>query len=96
MDDYESLSPTKWECKYHVVSIPKYRRKLLYGELGQYVWEVFASWRCRRKAGSNKVTSCRITSATQQPLRAAPSLKILCRRDGRRGYRLVSAPYTST
>src|SRR6516165_3563583 len=32
----------------------------------------------------------------QQPLRAAPSLKILCRRDGRKGYRLVSAPYTST
>ena len=32
MDDYESLSHTKWECKYHVVFIPKYRRKTLYGE----------------------------------------------------------------
>ena len=28
MNDYESLSPTKWECKYHVVFIPKYRRKV--------------------------------------------------------------------
>jgi putative transposase len=37
MDDYESLSPTKWECKYHVVFIPKYRRKVLHGELGQYL-----------------------------------------------------------
>jgi Transposase IS200 like len=33
MDDYESLSHTKWDCKYHVVFIPKYRRKTLYGEL---------------------------------------------------------------
>ena len=30
MDDYESLSHTKWECKYHVVFIPKCRRKTLY------------------------------------------------------------------
>jgi REP element-mobilizing transposase RayT len=37
MDDYESLSPTKWDCKYHVVFIPKYRRKVLYGELRQYL-----------------------------------------------------------
>jgi putative transposase len=31
MDDYESLSHTTWDCKYHVVFIPKYRRKVLYG-----------------------------------------------------------------
>jgi putative transposase len=37
MDDYKSLSHTKWECKYHVVFIPKYRRKALYGELKQYL-----------------------------------------------------------
>jgi putative transposase len=41
MDDYESLSHTKWECKYHVVFIPKYRRKILYGELRQHLGEVF-------------------------------------------------------
>ena len=29
MYDYQSLSHTKWECKYHVVFIPKYRRKVL-------------------------------------------------------------------
>ena len=33
MNDYESLSHTKWECKYHIVFVPKYRRKLLYGQL---------------------------------------------------------------
>ena len=33
MSNYRRLQHTKWECKYHVVFIPKYRRKLLYGEL---------------------------------------------------------------
>ena len=75
MDKYESLSHTKWECKYHVVFIPKHRRKVLYGELGQYLWEVFGSWRCRRKAGSNKVTSCRITSATPTAAWSGPIFK---------------------
>ena len=41
MDDYESLRHTKWECKYHVVFIPKYRRKVLYGELRQPLGDVF-------------------------------------------------------
>ena len=41
MDDYESLSHTKWDCKYHVVFIPKYRRRVLYGELRQHLGEVF-------------------------------------------------------
>ena len=41
MDDYESLSHTKWECKYHVVFIPKCRRKTLYGELRKHLGEVF-------------------------------------------------------
>ena len=31
--DYKSLSHTKWECKYHVVFIPKYRKKKLYEEI---------------------------------------------------------------
>ena len=41
MDEYESLSHTKWECKYHVVFIPKYRKKALYGNLRRYLGEVF-------------------------------------------------------
>jgi len=40
MDEFESLSHTKWECKYHVVFIPKYRRKALYGELKKYLGPV--------------------------------------------------------
>ena len=41
MDDYESLSHSKWECKYHVVFIPKCRRKTLYTELGRHLGDVF-------------------------------------------------------
>jgi putative transposase len=41
MDEYDSLSHSKWECKYHVVIIPKYRRKKLYKELRQHLGEVF-------------------------------------------------------
>ena len=41
MDEYESLSHTKWDCKYHVVFIPKCRRKVLYGELRKHLGEVF-------------------------------------------------------
>ena len=33
MNDFESLSHVRWECKYHVVFIPKYRRKVIYGKL---------------------------------------------------------------
>jgi putative transposase len=41
MDEAESLSHTKWECKYHVVFIPKMRRKALYGQLRTHLREVF-------------------------------------------------------
>jgi putative transposase len=41
MDEYESLSHTTWTCKYHVVFIPKYRRKALYQDLRRHLGEVF-------------------------------------------------------
>ena len=41
MDEFESLSHSRWECKYHVVFIPKCRRKTLYGSLRKYLGEVF-------------------------------------------------------
>ena len=41
MDKYESLSHTKWECKYHVVFIPKWRRKVLYEQIGRDLGELF-------------------------------------------------------
>ena len=41
MDRTESLSHSRWECKYHVVFIPKRRRKALYGALRKHLGEVF-------------------------------------------------------
>jgi putative transposase len=40
MDDVGTLNHTKWQCKYHVVFIPKCRRKVLYGGLRRHLGEV--------------------------------------------------------
>jgi len=40
MDNAQSLSHTKWECKYHIVWIPKCRQKVLYGKLRQHLGEM--------------------------------------------------------
>ena len=37
----KQLNHTTWECKYHLVWIPKYRKKAIYGELRKYLGEVF-------------------------------------------------------
>jgi len=41
MSNYGNLQHTRWECKYHVIFIPKYRRKALYKGLRQHLGEVF-------------------------------------------------------
>ena len=41
MDESESLSHSRWECKYHVVFIPKSRRRTLYEQLRRHLGEVF-------------------------------------------------------
>jgi putative transposase len=40
MQDYQSLSHTKWDCKYHVVFIPKKRKKLIFGAIRKHLGEV--------------------------------------------------------
>mgnify|MGYP003970110339 len=40
MKEQQSLSHTIWDCKYHIVWIPKYRKKSLYKGLRQYVGPV--------------------------------------------------------
>lgn len=41
MQTYESLKHTTWECKYHIVFIPKCRRESLYGHIRRELGEVF-------------------------------------------------------
>jgi putative transposase len=50
MDEYESLSHTKWECKYHIIFIPKCRRKALYGQLREHLGEVFRQLAQRKQS----------------------------------------------
>ena len=60
MDKLESLSHTAWDCKYHVIFIPKRRRKTLYGELRRHLGEVF---RKQDRAGRRHELGFRWTSA---------------------------------
>jgi putative transposase len=41
MSDYGSLAHSKWDCKYHIVFIPKYRRKKLFCQVRRYLGDVF-------------------------------------------------------
>ena len=41
--DEKSLSHTSWNCKYHIVLVPKYRRKVIYGKLRRDLSRVFSS-----------------------------------------------------
>ena len=41
MSKYRTLQHTEWECLYHIVFIPKYRRKVLYGSLRRHLGEIF-------------------------------------------------------
>ena len=50
MDEFESLNHSKWECKYHVVFIPKCRRKALYKDLRPYLGEVFRNLASQRES----------------------------------------------
>jgi len=40
LTSYRSLNHTKWECKYHVVFIPKYRKKVIYGEIRRHLGDI--------------------------------------------------------
>jgi len=51
MEQGESLSQTCWECKYHVVWIPKYRRKVVYGELRKYLGQVIRELARQKESG---------------------------------------------
>ena len=48
MHEWQSLAHVRWECKYHVVIIPKFRRKVLYGRLRRQVGRILrelCAWR---------------------------------------------------
>ena len=50
MKDFQSLSHTTWDCKYHLVWISKWRRKVVYGQLRRHLGEVFRELALPREA----------------------------------------------
>jgi putative transposase len=48
MHEWQSLSHVRWECKYHIVIIPKYRKRELYGKLRKGVGDVIRDL-CRQR-----------------------------------------------
>ena len=56
MTGIQSISHSRWECKYHIVWVPKYRKKRLFGELrkvlGPVLRELAAHRECEIIAGS--------------------------------------------
>ena len=48
MKEWQSLAHTKWECKYHVVIVPKYRQKVFFGKRRKRIGEILREL-CRQK-----------------------------------------------
>jgi REP element-mobilizing transposase RayT len=48
MPDYKSLTHTRWDCKYHVVFIPKKRQKVIYGICGRFWVKSSTNWQVGR------------------------------------------------
>jgi putative transposase len=48
MHEWQSLSHVRWDCKYHVVIIPKYRRKVFYGRLRRQIGTILGEL-CRQR-----------------------------------------------
>ena len=48
MKDWKSQAHVKWDCKYHVVILPKYRRKVFYGKMRRRIGEILRQL-CRQK-----------------------------------------------
>ena len=48
MHEWQSLSHVRWDCKYHVVFVPKYRKKLLFGKLRSQIGPILRDL-CRQK-----------------------------------------------
>ena len=48
-NSYQSLSHSKWDCKYHLVFVPKYRKKAIFGEIRQHLGGIFHELACQKE-----------------------------------------------
>ena len=79
MDECQSLSHTKWDCKYHVMFIPKCRRRTLYVELRRHLGKVFRNLETQRESPERPRSA--ITKVLHPPigrrLRRRPQIRVV-------------------
>ena len=53
---YQSLSHSKWDCKYHIVFVPKRRRKVIFGQTRRHLGPIFHALAGKRSVRLSKDT----------------------------------------
>ena len=59
MNDIKSLSHTKWNCKYHIVFAPKYRRQIIYGKIKKDIGKILRGICERKKVEIIEANACK-------------------------------------
>ncbi len=72
--DKNSLSHTKWNCKYHLVFAPRFRRKIIYGQLKQDIANIL-SILCKRK-GAHIVEAEMCNDHAHMQIEIPPSISV--------------------
>ena len=75
MKDWRSQAHVKWDCKYHVVFLPKYRGKVLYGRLRAQIGTILRDL-CRQKEGIELVEGKAMPDHVHLLLSVAPKYSI--------------------
>ena len=74
MSSYESLSHSRWDCKYHVVFVPKGRKKSLYGKIRTFLGPVFHD--LARQRGSEIVEGHMVQDHVHMLIRIPPKYAV--------------------
>jgi len=71
---YESLSHSRWDCKYHVVFVPKYRKKAIYGVKREFLRRVFHELAAQK--GCEIVSGCLAHDHVHMLIRIPPKYSV--------------------
>ena len=72
--DESSLSHTKWDCKYHIVFSPKFRRKIIYGQLREDIGRILRELCERKEVEIVEATAC--SDHVHMLLRIPPKISV--------------------
>ena len=71
---YESLNHSRWDCKYHVVFVPKYRKKTIYGNIRVFLRQTFHE--LARQKGCEIVSGNLVQDHVHMLIRIPPKYKV--------------------